>query len=282
MSCTIIDGKAIAKELLRELKEKTAALREKGVIPGLTVIIVGEDPASLTYVASKEKKAKSLGFNGEVLRLPENTTQEGLCKVIDGLNADPAVDGILVQLPLPRHINKYDVIRRISPDKDVDGFHVINSGCLFTGLPGFVPCTPKGIIKLIESTGVPIEGKHAVVLGRSLIVGKPVAQLLLDKNATVTVCHSHTGNDKAYTKSADIVVAAVGKPGFLKGDMIKPGAIVIDVGIHRVDGALCGDVVFDEAKEVAGFLTPVPGGVGPMTIAELMENTYLAALKRLV
>lgn len=282
MSCILIDGKAIAKEVFKDLRQKTEELKAKGVTPGLTVIIVGEDPASQTYVASKEKRAHKLGFNGGVIRLPESTTQEELCAIIDKLNADESVDGILVQLPLPPHLDKFEVIRRISPEKDVDGFHVVNSGCLFSGLPGFLPCTPKGALKLIESTGVSISGKNAVVVGRSLIVGKPLSMMLCDRNATVTICHSRTEDLAAHTKNADILVAAVGIPKFIKGDMIKPGAVVIDVGINRVDGALCGDVDFEQAKEVAGYLTPVPGGVGPMTIAMLMENTYLAALKRLV
>ena len=280
MSCELIDGKEIAKEVYRDLRRKTAELAAKGIIPGLTVIIVGEDPASQTYVASKEKRALKLGYNGRVIRMPADTKQEELCAVIDKLNGDDTVDGILVQLPLPRHLDKNEVIRHISPAKDVDGFHVLNSGALFSGLHGFVPCTPKGIMKLIDSTGVSIEGKNAVVIGRSLIVGKPVAMLLLERNATVTICHSKTADIASHTKNADVLVAAVGIPGFVKGDMIKPGAVVIDVGINRVGEVLRGDVDFDEAAKVAGHLTPVPGGVGPMTIAMLMENTYLAALER--
>jgi methylenetetrahydrofolate dehydrogenase (NADP+)/methenyltetrahydrofolate cyclohydrolase len=280
MGCELIDGKELAKSVYRDLRQKTAELREKGIIPGLTVIIVGEDPASLTYVASKEKRAAKLGYNSKVIRMPERTTQSELCAVIDELNRDDSVDGILVQLPLPRHLNKYDVIKHIAPEKDVDGFHVVNSGALVAGLPGFIPCTPKGIIRLIDHAGVRIEGKHAVVIGRSLIVGKPAAMLLLERNATVTVCHSKTVDLKSYTRTADILVAAVGIPGFVTGDMIKPGATVIDVGIKRLGDELRGDVVFDEAVNVAGHLTPVPGGVGPMTIAMLMKNTIACFLSR--
>ncbi len=280
MSAFIIDGKEIAKKSYREIKARTAALREQGITPGLTVIIVGENPASQTYVASKEKRALKLGWNSEVIRLPESAGQQELCEIIDRLNADESVDGILVQLPLPKHINELEVLECISPAKDVDGFHIVNSGRLFAGLDGFVPCTPKGVMKLIDSTGVDISGKNAVVIGRSLIVGKPAALLLTARNATVTVCHSKTADIGEYTRLADIVVAAVGKPNFVTADMIKPGAVVIDVGINRVNGELCGDVDFESVKEVAGYITPVPGGVGQMTIAMLMENTVIAAEER--
>ena len=280
MSAFIIDGKEIAKKSYREIKARTAALREQGITPGLTVIIVGENPASQTYVASKEKRALKLGWNSEVIRLPESAGQQELCEIIDRLNADESVDGILVQLPLPKHISELEVLERISPAKDVDGFHIINSGRLIAGLDCFVPCTPKGVMKLIDSTGVDISGKNAVVIGRSLIVGKPAALLLTARNATVTLCHSKTENLADYTRRADIVVAAVGKPNFVTADMIKPGAVVIDVGINRVDGELCGDVDFESVKEVAGHITPVPGGVGQMTIAMLMENTVIAAEER--
>ena len=280
MSASIIDGKEIAKKFYREIKARTAALQEKGITPGLTVIIVGENPASQTYVASKEKRALKLGWNSEVIRLPESAGQQELCEIIDRLNADESVDGILVQLPLPKHISELEVLERISPAKDVDGFHIVNSGRLIAGLDCFVPCTPKGVIKLIDSTGVDIAGKNAVVIGRSLIVGKPAALLLTARNATVTLCHSKTENLADYTRRADIVVAAIGKPRFVTADMIKEGAVVIDVGINRVDGELCGDVDFDSVKEKAGYLTPVPGGVGQMTIAMLMENTVIAAEAR--
>ena len=280
MSASIIDGKEIAKQAYKQIKARTAALREQGIIPGLTVIIVGENPASQTYVASKEKRALKLGWNSEVIRLPESAGQQELCEIIDRLNADESVDGILVQLPLPKHINELEVLERISPAKDVDGFHIVNSGRLFAGLDGFVPCTPKGVIKLIDSTGVDIAGKNAVVIGRSLIVGKPAALLLTARNATVTLCHSRTADIGDYTRRADIVVAAVGKPNFVTADMIKEGAVVIDVGINRVNGELCGDVDFDSVREKAGYITPVPGGVGQMTIAMLMENTVIAAEER--
>ena len=280
MAAHIIDGKEVAKITYKQLKARTAALQEKGITPGLTVIIVGENPASQTYVASKEKRALKLGWNSEVIRLPESAGQQELCEIIDRLNADESVDGILVQLPLPKHISELEVLERISPAKDVDGFHIVNSGRLIAGLDCFVPCTPKGVIKLIDSTGVDIAGKNAVVIGRSLIVGKPAALLLTARNATVTLCHSKTENLADYTRRADIVVAAIGKPRFVTADMIKEGAVVIDVGINRVDGELCGDVDFDSVKEKAGYLTPVPGGVGQMTIAMLMENTVIAAEAR--
>lgn len=280
MAAQIIDGKEVAKITYKQLKARTAALREQGITPGLTVIIVGENPASQTYVASKEKRALKLGWNSEVIRLPESASQQELCEIIDRLNADESVDGILVQLPLPKHISELEVLERISPAKDVDGFHIINSGRLIAGLDCFVPCTPKGVIKLIDSTGVDISGKNAVVIGRSLIVGKPAALLLTARNATVTLCHSKTEDLADYTRRADIVVAAIGKPKFVTADMIKEGAVVIDVGINRIDGELCGDVDFESVKEKAGYITPVPGGVGQMTIAMLMENTVIAAEAR--
>ena len=280
MSATLINGKQIAKETYAELKERTEALAEKGIIPGLTVIIVGENPASMTYVASKEKKAAQLGWNSKVIRLEESISQAELIEVIEKLNADQSVDGILVQLPLPKHINELDVLEKIDPDKDVDGFHIVNSGRLFAGLDGFVPCTPKGIMKLIASTGVDVSGKNAVVLGRSLIVGKPIALLLTAENATVTICHSRTADLREHTLRADILVAAIGKPKFVTADMVKEGAVVIDVGINRTEEGLVGDVDFESVKEKAGYITPVPGGVGPMTIAMLMENTVLSAEKR--
>lgn len=280
MSATLINGKEIAKQTYAEIKERTEALAKAGIVPGLTVIIVGENPASQTYVASKEKKASQLGWNSKVIRLEESISQEELIKVIEGLNKDESVDGILVQLPLPKHINELDVLEKISPDKDVDGFHIVNSGRLFAGLEGFVPCTPKGIMKLIASTGVDISGKNAVVLGRSLIVGKPIALLLTAENATVTICHSKTADLYDHTLRADILVAAIGKPEFVKADMVKEGAIVIDVGINRTENGLVGDVDFESVKEKAGYITPVPGGVGPMTIAMLMENTLISAERR--
>ena len=280
MSATPINGKQIAKETYAELKERTAALAEKGIIPGLTVIIVGENPASMTYVASKEKKAAQLGWNSKVIRLDAQVSQTELIEVIEGLNADKSVDGILVQLPLPKHINELEVLEKIDPDKDVDGFHIVNSGRLFAGLEGFVPCTPKGIMKLIASTGVELAGKNAVVLGRSLIVGKPIALLLTAENATVTICHSKTADLRQHTLRADILVAAIGKPKFVTADMVKEGAVVIDVGINRTEDGLVGDVDYDSVAAKAGYITPVPGGVGPMTIAMLMENTLISAEHR--
>lgn len=280
MSATIIDGKLLAKQTYKEIKARTAALAEKGIVPGLTVIIVGENPASQTYVASKEKRAAKLGWNSRVIRLAEYTSQCELCEIIEELNSDDSVDGILVQLPLPKHINELEVLRCIDPEKDVDGFHIVNSGRLFAGLESFVPCTPKGIMKLIDTTGIDIEGKNAVVIGRSLIVGKPAMLLLQQRNATVTLCHSKTENLAEHTRRADILVAAIGRPKFVTADMVKEGAVVIDVGINRVDGELCGDVDFDSVKDVAGYITPVPGGVGQMTIAMLMENTVISAEAR--
>ena len=274
----IIDGKAVSLALKEDLKVKIAAIAESGRrVPCLAVIIVGDNPASRSYVNGKIKAAAFTGMDSRLIELPEDVSEANLLEVIDGLNGDASVDGILVQLPLPRQINEDRVIDAIAPAKDVDGFHPSNVARLWLGRPCPVPCTPKGIIKLIDSTGEAIEGKRAVVVGRSNIVGKPVAKLLLDRNATVTVAHSRTPDLKALTLQADILVAAVGRPGTITGDMVKPGAIVIDVGINRTaEGKLTGDVDFASASEVAGWITPVPGGVGPMTIACLMENTYNA------
>lgn len=276
MTTQIIDGKQIAQQVREGLKERVIALSEQGKTPGLAVVLVGEDPASQTYVRNKEKGCADVGIYSEVLRLPEQTDEAELLVLIERLNRDPQIDGILVQLPLPAHIDELAVLRAISPKKDVDGFHVQSAGALLVGEDGFVACTPKGIITLIKSTGVDIAGKHAVVVGRSNIVGKPVSLLLLRENATVTVCHSKTADLKRMTLDADILVCAIGKPEMITGDMIKEGAIVIDVGTSRVDGKLKGDVKFDEAQGVAAYITPVPGGVGPMTIAMLLENTVEA------
>lgn len=277
MSATIVSGKDLAAELREEIKQKVAEMKQKqGKTPGLAVILVGEDPASQIYVRNKEKACEEVGMYSEVKRLPEQTTQEELLDLVRKYNEDDNIHGILVQLPLPKHIDEDEVLKAISPKKDVDGFHVENAGSLFTGLPGFVACTPKGCIKLIKKTGIDIAGKNAVVVGRSNIVGKPVAMLLLNENATVTICHSKTQNLPEICRNADILVAAIGRPEMITGDYIKPGAIVIDVGTSRVDGKLKGDVKFDEAKEIAGFITPVPGGVGPMTITMLIENTLEA------
>lgn len=277
MTARIIDGKRIAKELRESLAPRVAALKEQGITPGLTVIVVGDDPASAIYVRNKERACVKLGMNSQVLRFPAETTQEEILNTVRLLNQDDSVHGILVQLPLPRHIDEQAVLRAIDPDKDVDGFHAMNAGRLMNGEPGFVACTPKGVMRLLEVSGVELDGKNAVVVGRSNIVGKPMALLLLQKNCTVTIAHSHTKDLTAVTRSADILVVAVGRAGFITGDMIKPGAAVMDVGINRVDGKVVGDVDFESAKEVASCITPVPGGVGAMTIAMLMENTVEAA-----
>ena len=277
MTARIIDGKSIAKELRESLVPRVAALKEQGITPGLTVIVVGDDPASAIYVRNKERACVKLGMNSQVLRFPAETTQEEILNTVRLLNQDDSVHGILVQLPLPRHIDEQAVLRAIDPDKDVDGFHAMNAGRLMNGEPGFVACTPKGVMRLLEVSGVELDGKNAVVVGRSNIVGKPMALLLLQKNCTVTIAHSHTKDLAAVTRSADILVVAVGRAGFITGDMIKLGAAVMDVGINRVDGKVVGDVDFESAKEVASCITPVPGGVGAMTIAMLMENTVEAA-----
>ena len=277
MTARIIDGKSIAKELRESLAPRVAALKEQGITPGLTVIVVGDDPASAIYVRNKERACVKLGMNSQVLRFPAETTQEEILNTVRLLNQDDSVHGILVQLPLSRHIDEQAVLRAIDPDKDVDGFHAMNAGRLMNGELGFVACTPKGVMRLLEVSGVELDGKNAVVVGRSNIVGKPMALLLLQKNCTVTIAHSHTKDLAAVTRSADILVVAVGRAGFITGDMIKPGAAVMDVGINRVDGKVVGDVDFESAKEVASCITPVPGGVGAMTIAMLMENTVEAA-----
>jgi len=278
MSAEIISGKELSAKIRGELKMKVEEIKAaKGITPGLAVILVGDDPASSIYVNNKEKACKELGIHSEVVRLSGDTSQGELLDLIDKYNGDKNIHGLLVQLPLPEHIDEGEILKRISPKKDVDGFHVVNAGSLFTGLPGLVACTPKGIIKLIKSAVPDIEGKNAVVIGRSNIVGKPVAILLMNENATVTICHSRTKNLPAVCSGADILVAAIGRPEFVTKEFIKPGAVVIDVGTSRVDGKLKGDVKFDEAAEVAGYITPVPGGVGPMTITMLMENTIEAA-----
>ena len=278
MSAQILDGKALAAEIRSEVKTQVAALAEKGVSTALAVILVGDDSASQVYVRNKIKACADTGIRSLEFRMPAETTQQQLLAKIAELNADENVDGILVQLPLPKQIDERAVIDAIPPEKDVDGFSPVNVGRMQTGQPCFLPCTPAGCIRMIESTGTKIDGKNAVVIGRSNIVGKPAALLLLAKNATVTVCHSHTANLKEICANADILVAAVGRAGFVTGDMVKPGAVVIDVGINRgADGKLHGDVNFEEASAVAGYITPVPGGVGPMTRAMLMKNTTQAA-----
>lgn len=281
MSAQILDGKSLAAEIRSEVKTQVAALAEKGVSTALAVILVGDDSASQVYVRNKIKACADTGIRSLEFRMPAETTQQQLLAKIAELNADEGVDGILVQLPLPKQINADAVISAIDPVKDVDGFHVANAGALVTGKQGFVPCTPFGVMRLIEKSGVNPRGKSAVIIGRSNIVGKPMALLLLAADATVTVAHSRTPDLSAVTRNADILVAAVGRAKLIKADMVKPGAVVIDVGMNRDEnGKLCGDVDFAEVKEIAGSITPVPGGVGPMTIAMLMQNTVLAAQMR--
>ncbi|MFZ2541176.1 MAG: bifunctional methylenetetrahydrofolate dehydrogenase/methenyltetrahydrofolate cyclohydrolase FolD [Gallionella sp.] len=278
MTAQIIDGKTIAQKVRAEWKVRADALKARGVTPGLAVIIVGDDPASKVYVANKVKACAELGLHSEHIVLPADTSEAVLLAKIAALNADPKIHGILVQLPVPKHIDSSKVLEAISPDKDVDGFHPVNVGALITGNMRFAPCTPYGAMKLLEKCGVSIEGKHAVVVGRSNIVGKPMALMLLHKNATVTICTSKTVDLAKFTRDADILVVATGKAKMITGDMIKPGAAVIDVGINRMDnGKLCGDVDFESAKKAAGWITPVPGGVGPMTITMLIANTVSAA-----
>lgn len=278
----IIDGTRIAEETRASMKLEIDALAERGVVPGLATVLVGEDPASQVYVRMKEKACAKLGITSRGVRPPADVSEDDLIARIEDLNRDPAVHGILVQLPLPKHLDTQRVLRHVSPDKDVDGFHPVNLGRLLSAktwdeLPRFIPCTPAGAIRLIDSTGMDIEGKTAVVVGRSLIVGKPVAMLLLARQATVTICHSRTRDLGAVTREADILVAAVGVPRLIQAGMIKPGAVVIDVGVNRLDEGLVGDVDFASAKSVAGYITPVPGGVGPMTITMLLANTVRSA-----
>ncbi len=275
----IIDGKKISQDIKDEIRDKVAVLKEDGIEVTLAVILVGNDPASGVYVSNKKKACEYTGIKSLSYELPETTKEEELLKLIDELNEDNTVDGILVQLPLPKQINEDRVIRRISPDKDVDGFHPESVGRLSIGERGFVSCTPAGIIELLKRSNVVIDGKECVVIGRSNIVGKPMGMLLLRESGTVTICHSHTRDLKEVTKRADILVVAIGKPKMIDGSYIKEGATVIDVGIHRLEGKkLCGDCDYDSCAEVASKITPVPGGVGPMTIAMLMVNTYQAAL----
>ena len=281
MSAQIIDGKLISGQIKDELKEKTALLKEKGIEVTLAVILVGADPASQVYVRNKKRACEYIGYRSLSYELPEDTSEEELLKLIDELNGRKDVDGILVQMPLPKHIDEKKVTLAISPDKDVDGFHPMNVGALCVGDKGFVSCTPAGIIQLLKRgvDGFDISGKECVIVGRSNIVGKPMALLMLRENATVTIAHSRTKNLEEVCKRADIIIAAVGKAGMITKDHVKPGAVVIDVGINRSeDGKLCGDVKFDEVSEIASAITPVPVGVGPMTIAMLMYNCYEAAI----
>ena len=288
MSAKIIDGKEIAAQVRKEVAEKVSELKKKGITPCLAVILVGENPASVSYVTGKQKALAEVGMADRSLHLPESTTEDELLKIINELNNDKSVHGILVQLPLPKHINEEKVLLAISPEKDVDGFHPVNVGNLVIGKKSFLPCTPHGIIVLLQKMNIETSGKHAVVIGRSNIVGKPVALLLARKetNCTVTICHTGTKDIAEITRQADIIIAAAGKPHTLTKDMIKPGAVVIDVGVNRIPDAtkksgfrLIGDCDFEDLKETASFITPVPGGVGPMTIAMLMQNTLEAAEK---
>ena len=278
MTARLIDGNALAKQIRSEVAGRTAALKARGIQPALSIILIGEDPASQVYTKHKVNDSTETGLNATLERYPETMPESELLERIEALNRDPAVHGILVQLPLPRHMDSSKVIEAIAPEKDVDGFHVASAGALMVGRPGFWPCTPYGCMKMLESIGCELKGKHAVVIGRSNIVGKPMAMMLLGKNANVTICHSATRDLKAMTLQADVLVAAVGKRNVLTADMVKPGAVVIDVGMNRNDeGKLCGDVDFAGVKQVAGWITPVPGGVGPMTRAMLLVNTLEAA-----
>ena len=285
MSAAILSGKVYAEKLKSQAKaQMNELINEYGVTPSLVVIIVGEDPASQVYVRNKHRICEELGINSKIISLPETITKDDLIKNIEDLNNDSAIHGILLQLPLPKALHKYEseILYKINPKKDVDGLHPVNAGKLSIGEDCMIPCTPLGCIKMLELAGIPIDGKNAVIIGRSCLVGKPMANLLLSKNATVTVCHSHTKNLKDITANADILVAAIGKPNFVTADMVKSGAVVIDVGINRIaPKKLVGDVDFENVKEKASFITPVPGGVGLLTTAMLMQNTVLAARNQL-
>ena len=275
---TIIDGVALSAQLREDVTRRTLALKARGITPGLAVVLVGDNPASQVYVRNKVKACADSGLHSVLERYDANMTEAALLARIDALNKDPSIHGILVQLPVPAHIDANKVIEAISPAKDVDGFHIASAGALMVGQPGFLPCTPYGCMKMLESIGYDLRGKHAVVIGRSNIVGKPMAMLLLQKNATVTICHSATKDLKTMTLQADVIVAAVGKRNVLTADMVKPGAVVIDVGMNRTpEGKLCGDVDYEGVRQVASHITPVPGGVGPMTITMLLVNTLESA-----
>ncbi|MGG1313577.1 bifunctional methylenetetrahydrofolate dehydrogenase/methenyltetrahydrofolate cyclohydrolase FolD [Cohnella laeviribosi] len=281
MSAQWIDGKKISGEIREEIKQEVARLKERGIRPGLAVVLVGDDPASQVYVRNKARTCEELGFYSEVHRLPAETSQAELLELVARLNGQDNVHGILVQLPLPKHIEEKAVIDAIAVEKDVDGFHPVSVGNMVIGDDALLPCTPAGVIELLKRSGLSAAGKHAVVIGRSNIVGKPVSLLLQREHATVTMCHSRTPNLPELARQADIIVAAVGVPKLVKANWVKPGAVVIDVGVNRLpDGKLCGDVDFDEVAKVAGWITPVPGGVGPMTITMLMKNTLKAALAK--
>ncbi|MEN1934698.1 bifunctional methylenetetrahydrofolate dehydrogenase/methenyltetrahydrofolate cyclohydrolase FolD [Paenibacillus sp. 102] len=278
MVAVIIKGNEVAEKKRAQLKEEVVKLKEQGIVPGLAVILVGEDPASRSYVKGKEKGCEQVGIYSELIEFPDTITEERLLAEIDRLNEDDRINGILVQLPLPKHIEEKAIIERISPEKDVDGFHPISVGRMMTGQDTFLPCTPHGIVELVKETNLDISGKHVVVIGRSNIVGKPVGQLFLNENATVTYCHSKTKNIKELSKLADILIVAVGRAKMVTADYIKEGAVVIDVGVNRLEtGKLCGDVDFDNVLDIAGYITPVPKGVGPMTITMLLHNTVESA-----
>ncbi len=276
-----LEGKTVAQKMRADMAMDLEKLTEAGVTPGLRVILIGKDPAAASYVRMVEKRCHKDGLDAQVIYMDEGITEEALLEEIEKLNADKAVHGILVQMPLPRHIDKNKVVEKIAPSKDVDGFHILNAGKLYAGAKGLYPCTPYGVIHMLEYSGIDIEGKHAVVIGRSNVVGKPVAMLLLERNATVTICHSRTQNLAEMTKQADILVVAAGRPHMVTAEMVKEGAVVIDVGIHEVDGKITGDVDYDSVSQKAGWLTPVPGGVGTTTIATLSWNTIKAALDTL-
>ena len=278
MTAQLIDGNAFSAQLRGDVARRAQALRAQGITPGLAVVLVGDNPASQVYVRNKVKACQDNGLHSVLEKYDSSMTEEQLLARVESLNQDPKIHGILVQLPLPSHIDAQKVIEAISPAKDVDGFHIASAGALMTGMPGFWPCTPYGCMKMLESIGYELRGKHAVVIGRSNIVGKPMALMLLQKDATVTICHSRTKDLKAQTLQADVIVAAVGQPNVLTADMVKPGAVVLDVGMNRNgEGKLCGDVDFAGVRQVAGYITPVPGGVGPMTITMLLINTLQAA-----
>ena len=278
MSAQLIDGNALSALMRQQVSDEVKALQSRGVQAGLAVILVGDNPASQVYVRNKVKACEQTGIHSLLEKHDASMSEAALLARVDALNRDPHIHGILVQLPLPAHINAQRVIEAIAPEKDVDGFHVASAGALMTGLPGFWPCTPHGCMKMLEHIQYPLRGKHAVVIGRSNIVGKPMAMMLLAESATVTVCHSATPNLKHHTLQADVIVAAVGKQNLVTADMVKPGAVVLDVGMNRdAQGKLCGDVAFDEVREVASYITPVPGGVGPMTITMLLVNTLASA-----
>ncbi|MCA1022984.1 bifunctional methylenetetrahydrofolate dehydrogenase/methenyltetrahydrofolate cyclohydrolase FolD [Halobacillus litoralis] len=277
MAAEVIYGKQLAENLREEMKQEIITLHEKGVHPKLVVVIIGEDPASKSYVKGKQRASEKVGMDSDLIELPEDTSEQDLLDLISRLNQDDTVHGILVQLPVPDHISDQKIIEAIDPSKDVDGFHPENVGRMLTGQDTFFPCTPYGIMVMLERAAIDVEGKHAVIVGRSNLVGKPVGQLLLNKNATVTHCHSRTKDLKSHTKQADILIVAAGRPGLVTGEHVKEGAVVIDVGVNRVDGKLTGDVDFESAQEVASHITPVPKGVGPMTITMLLHNTIKAA-----